>query len=112
MTPFRKAIFASLTVVIAVCGLAARQAAPFDLLITGGRVATMDAGDHNYDPGYIAVRSGRIVEVGPVSPGARRPAAREFIDATGKVVLPGLINTHTHAPMVLFRGLADDLALK
>src|SRR6185369_9094089 len=37
--------------------------------------------------------------------------ARERLDATGEIVLPGLINTHTHAPMVLFRGLADDLAL-
>ena len=37
--------------------------------------------------------------------------ARETIDATGQVVMPGLINTHTHAPMVLYRGLADDLAL-
>ena len=42
---------------------------------------------------------------------ARQFAARETIDATGQVVMPGLINTHTHAPMVLYRGLADDLAL-
>src|SRR6185503_20982410 len=37
--------------------------------------------------------------------------ARDTIDTTGKIVLPGLINTHGHAPMVLYRGLADDLAL-
>ena len=42
---------------------------------------------------------------------AQRFTAAETIDAAGQVVLPGLINTHTHAPMVLYRGLADDLAL-
>jgi 5-methylthioadenosine/S-adenosylhomocysteine deaminase len=49
--------------------------------------------------------------VGPAAEIARRFRARATIDATGQVVLPGLINTHTHAPMVLYRGLADDLAL-
>ena len=44
-------------------------------------------------------------------PSPRAFAARETIDAAGAVVMPGLINTHTHAPMVLYRGLADDLAL-
>ena len=114
MTSSKRAMFIGLALLIAFSGLAAsaRQEGPFDLLITGGKVVTMDGGDRNYDPGYVAVRRGRIAEVGPVLPGTRRPSAREVIDATGKVVLPGLINTHTHAPMVLFRGLADDLALK
>jgi 5-methylthioadenosine/S-adenosylhomocysteine deaminase len=52
-----------------------------------------------------------IVDVDRPSAIAARYTARETIDATGQIVLPGLVNTHTHAPMVLYRGLADDLAL-
>ena len=61
--------------------------------------------------GAVAVEDGRIAAVGPARDlAAAYPAARR-IDAGGGVVLPGLINTHTHVPMVLFRGLADDLVL-
>ena len=51
--------------------------------------------------------------VGVDTPDAIRKqfSAAQTIDAAGQVVMPGLINTHTHAPMVLYRGLADDLAL-
>jgi 5-methylthioadenosine/S-adenosylhomocysteine deaminase len=65
------------------------------------------------EPGYVAVRDTRILAVGPVSEiASKRFTAKQTIDAHGKVVLPGLINTHTHIPMVLFRGLADDLQLQ
>ena len=52
-----------------------------------------------------------IVAVEPAEAIASRYTAKETIDAGGQIVMPGLINTHTHAPMVLYRGLADDLAL-
>jgi 5-methylthioadenosine/S-adenosylhomocysteine deaminase len=51
------------------------------------------------------------VAVGPRSRIEQQYTAREYVDATGKVVIPGLINGHTHVPMTLFRGLADDLDL-
>src|ERR1041384_8126567 len=82
-----------------------------DLLITGGTVVTMDAQGRIVEDGAVAIAHGRIVEVGPVDRLARKYAAHETIDATGKVVIPGLINGHTHVPMTLFRGLADDLDL-
>ena len=81
------------------------------LIITGGAVVTMDAGGRVLRPGAVAVDGRDIVGVDTPEAIARQFTARETIDATGQVVMPGLINTHTHAPMVLYRGLADDLAL-
>ncbi len=84
-----------------------------DLLITGGLVATMDGERRIYENGFIAVRGERIVDVGDVAVlQAKGYKAKQTIDARGKAVLPGLINTHTHIPMTLFRGIADDLDLQ
>jgi 5-methylthioadenosine/S-adenosylhomocysteine deaminase len=108
-------IAALLSVVIATSGQrrAASTANAIDLLITGGAVVTMDGERRVYDNGFVAVRGERIVEVGDAEQlRAKGYRARQTIDARGKVVLPGLINTHTHIPMVLFRGIADDLNLQ
>jgi 5-methylthioadenosine/S-adenosylhomocysteine deaminase len=84
---------------------------PVDLIVSGGTIVTMDAARRVIDDGAVAVLSGKIVAVGKRADISRRYTARETIDATGRVVMPGLINGHTHAPMTLFRGLADDLDL-
>src|SRR5262245_44198227 len=81
------------------------------LIVTGGIVVTMDGAARVMSPGALAIDGRDIVAVDNVEAIAQRFAARETIDASGQIVLPGLINTHTHAPMVLYRGLADDLAL-
>lgn len=81
------------------------------LLISGGTVVTMDAAGTVVGDGAVAVDGTTIVAVGAASDLEARYVARDRIDARGQIVMPGLINTHTHAPMVLFRGLADDLAL-
>lgn len=84
-----------------------------DLLITGGAVVTMDGERRTFENGFVAIRGERIVEVGDAAQlKAKGYRAKQTIDARGKVVLPGLINTHTHIPMVLFRGIADDLNLQ
>lgn len=82
-----------------------------DLLVRGGSIVTMDGARRVIDDGAVAVRGGRIVAVGARAELQAKYTARETIDATGKVVIPGLINGHTHIPMTLFRGLADDLDL-
>lgn len=82
-----------------------------DLLVTGGTVVTMDGGRRVIEDGAVAIRGDSIVAVGPGSEIAAKYSARQRIDARGRIVLPGLINTHGHAPMTLMRGLADDLAL-
>lgn len=84
---------------------------PVSLLITGGTIVTMDAGRRVLTPGAIAIDGTDIVSVGDPQVVVPHVSPRTTIDARGLVVLPGLINTHTHAPMVLYRGLADDLAL-
>ena len=66
------------------------------------------------DPGLLAVRGGRIVTVAPYAPGDEAGfAANETIDLSRRrhLLMPGLVNAHTHAAMTLFRGLADDLPL-
>jgi 5-methylthioadenosine/S-adenosylhomocysteine deaminase len=102
---------------VCLCAFAAAiwvpQAAPraVSLVISGGIVVTMDAGGRVLSPGAVAIDGRDIVAVDSPDAVAARFSGRESIDATGQVVMPGLINTHTHAPMVLYRGLADDLAL-
>jgi 5-methylthioadenosine/S-adenosylhomocysteine deaminase len=81
------------------------------LLVTNGTVVTMDAGRRVIANGAVAVDAGRIVATGTAAEIKAAHAGRETLDAGGGIVLPGLINAHTHAPMVLFRGVADDLRL-
>jgi 5-methylthioadenosine/S-adenosylhomocysteine deaminase len=82
-----------------------------DLLVVNARIVTMDEQFSLFDPGALAVRNGKILAVGPSADLAKRYAARATYDARGRIVLPGLVNTHTHAAMTLLRGLADDLTL-
>ena len=81
------------------------------LVITNGIVITMDGARRVVSPGAIAVDGGAIAAIDRADAIAGRFSGGDTIDARGAVVMPGLINTHTHAPMVLYRGLADDLAL-
>ena len=92
--------------------VAAQNRRQVDLVLLGGTIVTMDGTRRVIDDGGIAVAGGRIVGVGPRAEIERAYTSRQRIVATGKVITPGLINGHTHVPMVLFRGLADDLDLQ
>ncbi len=81
------------------------------LIVTGGTVITMEPGGRVLSPGAVAIDGRDIIGVDTPDAIAARFSTSDSVDAIGQVVLPGLINTHTHAPMVLYRGLADDLAL-
>ncbi|HET7293032.1 MAG TPA: amidohydrolase [Vicinamibacteria bacterium] len=81
------------------------------LVVTNGTVVTMDSERRVVADGAVAIDGGRVVAVGTAAAIASAYAGRESLDAGGGIVLPGLINAHTHAPMVLFRGVADDLRL-
>jgi 5-methylthioadenosine/S-adenosylhomocysteine deaminase len=99
---------ATVVLVISVGGQSGR---PVKLLVTGGVVVTMNPAGQVIVNGAVAIDEGKIVGVGPAEDIARQFSAAETIDVRGQIIMPGLINTHTHAPMVLFRGLADDYAL-
>ncbi len=90
---------------------ASRPAPNASLIIANGIVVTMDGERRVLNPGSVAINGTQIVGVDRPEAIAAKFTTAETIDATGKVVLPGLINTHTHAAMVMFRGLGDDLAL-
>ena len=81
------------------------------LLLTNAIVLTMDDEYHLYEPGAVAVHEDSIVAVGTQSELEKTIQAQEVLDCGGRVLMPGLINAHTHISMNLLRGLADDLRL-
>lgn len=83
-----------------------------DILIAGGTIVTMDDGRRVIEDGAVAIKGDKIVAVGKRSEIVRKYRAKQTINAAGKAVVPGLINTHTHVPMALFRGIADDMDLQ
>ncbi|MGH9459980.1 MAG: amidohydrolase [Vicinamibacteria bacterium] len=80
-----------------------------DLVIRGGTVVTMDADRRVLEGGSVVVRGDRIEAV--IAAGVVVPSAKETVDATGYLVIPGLVNSHGHVAMTLLRGIADDLKL-
>jgi 5-methylthioadenosine/S-adenosylhomocysteine deaminase len=106
---FRSALGLCIPAVIA-CSLAA-AAEPVDWIWSARYVITMDAGRRVIDQGAIAVRGERIVAVAPQAEIDQRYTAAQRLDRPDALIAPGLINAHTHAPMSLLRGLANDVTL-
>lgn len=82
-----------------------------DILLTNAIVLTMDEELNQFDPGAVAISGNSIQAVGSDQQLRGSYQAQETIDCNGMVVMPGLVNAHTHVPMTLLRGLADDLRL-
>ncbi|MBN2438457.1 MAG: amidohydrolase [Deltaproteobacteria bacterium] len=83
-----------------------------DILITGGTLLTMAPPGEIVEDPVIGIRNGKIdfIEKGKI-PAGHYGAVREIVDASGCIVMPGLVNVHAHLAMTCFRGLADDLPL-
>ena len=96
---------------VLLCG-AALSAETADAIWSARYVVTMDAGHRLIENGAIAVRGSRIVGVGSKVEIVRRFPAAKILDRPEAILIPGLINTHTHAAMSLFRGVADDMRLQ
>ncbi|MEQ1604055.1 MAG: amidohydrolase [Pyrinomonadaceae bacterium] len=88
------------------------RAVDVDILIVGGTIVKMNAEREVIENGAIAITNGKIDLIGSRRIVESNSRPKRVIDATGKVIIPGLINTHTHVPMSLFRGIADDLDLQ
>jgi 5-methylthioadenosine/S-adenosylhomocysteine deaminase len=83
----------------------------YDLVIHNGTIVTVNDSFEIIPNGLLCVKAGKLQHVEALAGNQSLPAADETIDAGGGLVMPGLVNTHTHLPMTLFRGLADDLPL-
>jgi 5-methylthioadenosine/S-adenosylhomocysteine deaminase len=81
------------------------------LIVTGATVVTEDTTRRVLAPGAVAIDGSDIVGVDSPAAIAAAFTARQTIDGRGQILLPGLVNTHGHAPMVLMRGLGSDLNL-
>jgi len=88
------------------------QKTAVDLIVQNGIVVTMDAQRRIIENGAVAVQKDKIVAVGTAAEISNKYSSKQTINAQGKVVIPGLVNAHTHIPMTLFRGISDDLDLQ
>jgi 5-methylthioadenosine/S-adenosylhomocysteine deaminase len=98
---------------VAIAQDAPKQSVSVDLLVKGATIVTMDSNRRVLENGFIAVRGDEIIAIGTDVNAAfpKGITAKQTIDASGKLIIPGLINGHTHIPMVLMRGLKDDVTL-
>ncbi|MBI4853269.1 MAG: amidohydrolase [Acidobacteria bacterium] len=89
-----------------------RSSRSIDIAIVGGVILTMNDQKEVIQDGYLAIKGERIVDIGSRVELSKKYLPKKKILAKGRAIIPGLINTHTHVPMVLFRGIADDLVLQ
>ncbi|MBW2466404.1 MAG: amidohydrolase [Deltaproteobacteria bacterium] len=83
-----------------------------DILIKNCSILLLShSGTELIEKGFVSIREGVISGLGPMADFPGTSSAGRIIDASGRLAMPGLVNTHTHAPMSLFRGMADDLEL-
>lgn len=105
---FLSSVFTVATLILPFTAFAQPTPPPADLIITHAHVVTMNARREIIEDGAVIIRGSRIIAVGPAAL-ATQFTAPKTIDARGNLVLPGMINTHTHAAMTVFRGLGDDV---
>ena len=105
---FLSSVFTVATLILPFTAFAQPTPQPADLIITHAHVVTMNARREIIEDGAVIIRGSRIIAVGPAAL-ATQFTAPKTIDARGNLVLPGMINTHTHAAMTVFRGLGDDV---
>ncbi|MBL7180019.1 MAG: amidohydrolase [Pseudomonadota bacterium] len=83
----------------------------FDIVIHNGTVVTVNPNFDIIKNGLVCIKDGTLARIEAGNGDLALPEAKDTIDAGGGIIMPGLVNTHTHLPMTLLRGLADDLPL-
>ncbi|MBW2406020.1 MAG: amidohydrolase [Deltaproteobacteria bacterium] len=83
----------------------------YDIVIQNGTFITMNPDLDIINNGVLCIKNDKLDKIEPLENNASLPIGETIIDAHGGIIMPGLVNTHTHLPMALFRGLADDLPL-
>jgi 5-methylthioadenosine/S-adenosylhomocysteine deaminase len=82
---------------------------PCDLLVTGDLLLTLDAKDRTFNRGAIAISDRTIVDIGPADEVGRRWTPAATVDGKGRIVMPGLVNVHNHTPLMITRGMIEDI---
>ena len=80
-------------------------------LLYGAMLVCLGQEDRIYDRGYLIIEDDRIAEIGDLRDLPSHPEIEDQLDLSGKLLMPGLVNAHTHTPMTLFRGLAEGVSL-
>jgi 5-methylthioadenosine/S-adenosylhomocysteine deaminase len=111
MKTLRSLLASGCAAVATACASTGPAPEPIDLIVNGDYVVTMDAAGTVIENGAIAIDDGVILAVGPAATIHAAHAAAETLGGANRVVMPGLVNGHTHAAMTILRGVADDLAL-
>ncbi len=83
----------------------------YDIVILNGTFITMNPDLDIINNGVLCIKNDKLAKIEPLENNVSLPIGETIIDAHGGIIMPGLVNTHTHLPMALFRGLADDLPL-
>jgi 5-methylthioadenosine/S-adenosylhomocysteine deaminase len=82
-----------------------------NVILSGATVVTANEAWDVFNPGAVVIQDDVLLAIGPADEIAKTYTAAETVNCRGKAIIPGLVNAHTHAPMTLLRGLADDLRL-
>ena len=96
---------------VAISPAACQAQEPVDLIVFGDHVVTMDAAMTVIEDGAVVIDDGLILAVGAAADLADAYTAEKTLPGRDRIVMPGLVNGHSHAAMTLLRGVADDLAL-
>lgn len=107
----KKIFFMIIIVLLLSLQFCANKSYNADIIIKNGTIVTVDSLNTIIENGAVVILDNKIIDIGNTDVLIQKYTARQVIDAEGNIVMPGLVNTHTHMAMTVFRGVADDITL-